>query len=81
MVLIGKLVELGRVEILGVLQKWIKMANLLTRNPNKRQTGPYGHIGGSMSYMPKFIHYCPLIVTNNYFHSTQTIVDSRGLQS
>ena len=53
----------------------------LTRNPNKRQTGPYGHIGGSMSNMPKFIHYCPLLVTNNYFHSTQTTVDSRGLQS
>ena len=28
----------------------------LTRNPNKRQTGPYGHIGGSMSYIPKIIH-------------------------
>ena len=34
-----------------------------------------------MYYMPKIIQYCSLIVTNNYFHSTQPIVDSRGLQS
>ena len=46
---------------------FVNCEECLTHRINKRQTDPYGHIGGSKLHLPRTFHKCPLKVPNKYF--------------